>query len=61
MADACHYRNCDHIEEVIRAKTNPTPKADTRAATFSDLRKVERLRALRDNPAATKGEKRAAC
>ncbi|NOD83757.1 hypothetical protein [Ruegeria sp. HKCCD6119] len=53
--------NCaQSIREVLAlGKPKPTPKPETRAATLDDLRKVERLRALRDNPAATEGEKRA--
>ncbi len=47
---------CSSIREVLAiGKTKAAPKPDTRAATLDDLRKVERLRALRDNPAATEG------
>ena len=38
----------------------PEPKREKRAATLDDLRKVERLRALRDDPSATEGERNAA-
>ncbi|WP_170381495.1 hypothetical protein [Ruegeria atlantica] len=44
----------------FKAGLKAAQKVETRAPTLDDLRKVERLRALRDNPAATEGEKRAA-
>lgn len=49
---------CTSIREVLApGKTPKEPKRETRAATLNDLRKVERLRALRDGPAATEGER----
>ena len=47
------------INDALKTK-KPAPKPETRAATLDDLRKVERLRALRDDPSATEGEKQAA-
>ncbi|WP_170381898.1 DUF3102 domain-containing protein [Ruegeria atlantica] len=47
---------CSSIREVLAiGKTKAAPKPDIRAATLDDLREVERLRALTDNPAATEG------
>ncbi|WP_342070560.1 DUF3102 domain-containing protein [Yoonia algicola] len=51
----CHSRvtfdRCTSIREVLAiGKDKPTPKQELRAATLDDLRKVERLRALRDDP-----------
>jgi hypothetical protein len=55
------FKIADSIAEVLAlGKPKPAPKPDTRAATLNDLRKVERLRALRDDPSATEGEKQAA-
>ncbi len=43
-----------------KPKADPKPQpVERRLATLNDLRKVERLRALRDDPAATEGEKEA--
>lgn len=36
---------------------DPEPQPERRAATLDDLRKVERLRALRDDPSAPEGER----
>ncbi|WP_170381496.1 hypothetical protein [Ruegeria atlantica] len=61
VQSAALFDECESIADVLAiGKTKAAPKPDTRAATLNDLRKVERLRALRDNPAATEGEKRAA-
>lgn len=50
------FNACSSIREVLAiGKPKPAPKPDTRAATLDDLRKVERLRALRDDPSATEG------
>lgn len=38
-------------------KPNPEPQQEKRSATHDDLRKVQRLRALRDEPSATDGER----
>lgn len=52
------FKSCNSIREVLAlGKPKPEPAQETRAATLDDLRKVERLRALRDNPAATEGER----
>lgn len=55
---AGNFNRCTSIREVLAlGKTRPAPKSKTRAATLNDLRKVDRLRALRDDPATTEGEK----
>lgn len=59
------FTRCESIAEVLAlGKPKPSaseePKPERRAATLDDLRKVERLRALRDDPACTEGEKAAA-
>ena len=51
------FQLANSIEELTDAKPKPTPKPELRAATLNDLRKVERLRALRDDPSASDGEK----
>ncbi|MCG7494714.1 DUF3102 domain-containing protein [Thalassobius sp. Cn5-15] len=49
---------CDSIRDVLTlGKTPKPPPQQTRAATLNDLRKVERLRALRDDPSASEGER----
>ncbi|SMR83293.1 hypothetical protein SAMN04488030_3209 [Aliiroseovarius halocynthiae] len=58
----CHSRvafdQCTSIREVLAlGKPSRTPKPERRSATLDDLRKVERLRALRDDPSATEGER----
>jgi len=55
------FKSCNSIREVLAlGKPKTEPVQETRAATLDDLRKVERLRALRDSPAATEGEREAA-
>lgn len=55
------FDRCDSIREVLAlGKTPKEPPKQTRSATLDDLRKVERLRALRDDPSATEGERAAA-
>lgn len=57
-ADARAFASCETIQDALAtAKPKPTPKQELRAATLDDLRKVERLRALRDDPGASEGEK----
>ena len=57
-ADARAFASCETIQDALApAKPKPTPKQELRAATLNDLRKVERLRALRDDPGASEGEK----
>lgn len=52
------FEACTSIREVLAlGKTPKAPVQQTRSATLDDLRKVERLRALRDDPSATEGEK----
>lgn len=52
------FTRCDSISDVLAlGKPKPEPKPVHRAATLDDLRKVERLRALRDDPAVSAGEK----
>ncbi|MBO9473268.1 DUF3102 domain-containing protein [Shimia sp. R10_1] len=52
------FDRCDSIREVLAlGKTPKEPPQQTRPATLDDLRKVERLRALRDDPAASEGER----
>jgi hypothetical protein len=52
------FDQCKSIREVLALGKPPkAPKVETRAATLNDLRKVERLRALRDCPTATEGER----
>lgn len=52
------FDQCASIREVLAlGKTPKAPVQQTRSATLDDLRKVERLRALRDDPSATEGEK----
>lgn len=46
------FQRADSINEVLDYKPKPEPKPTYRAATLDDLRKVERLRALRDDPGA---------
>lgn len=49
---ALDFEVCASIREVLAlGKTKKAPVQETRAATLDDLRKVERLRALRDDPA----------
>ncbi|MGX0975210.1 hypothetical protein ACSSVY_000912 [Roseovarius sp. MBR-51] len=48
------FKQCDSIADVLAlGKPKPEPKPVHRAATLDDLRKVERLRALRDDPVTT--------
>ncbi|MBO9479263.1 DUF3102 domain-containing protein [Shimia sp. R11_0] len=55
---AAGFNRCDSIREVLAlGKTPKEPPQQTRPATLDDLRKVERLRALRDDPAASEGER----
>ena len=50
------FRSANTIRELLVTKPpKPAPK-QIRPATLDDLRKVERLRALRDDPAASDGE-----
>ncbi len=49
------FDRANSIREALELKDKPAPKVERRAATLNDLRKVERLRALRDDPAATEG------
>lgn len=50
------FDRANSIREVLDLKDKkPEPEPERRAATLNDLRKVERLRALRDDPAATEG------
>lgn len=52
------FDTCTSIADVLAlGKTPKAPVQQTRSATLDDLRKVERLRALRDDPSATEGEK----
>ena len=52
------FDTCTSIADVLAlGKPKPEPKPVHRAATLDDLRKVERLRALRDDPAVSEGEK----
>ncbi|SHG75177.1 Protein of unknown function [Cognatiyoonia sediminum] len=53
------FDRCTSIREVLSlGKPQPEePKRPTRAATLDDLRKVERLRSLRDDPSASEGER----
>ncbi|SMR81497.1 Protein of unknown function [Aliiroseovarius halocynthiae] len=52
------FEACASIREVLAlGKTPKAPVQQTRSATLDDLRKVERLRALRDDPSATEGER----
>ena len=45
------FEQADSIRDVLDHKAlKSTPKQELRAATLDDLRKVERLRALRDSP-----------
>jgi len=61
IARPCEFAICESIADVLSlGKPKPTPKPELRAATLDDLRKVERLRALRDSPAASEGERDAA-
>ena len=58
----CHSRvtfdQCTSIREVLAlGKPKKAPVQETRSATLDDLRKVERLRSLRDCPTATEGER----
>lgn len=56
-ADTRAFAACETIQDALAtAKPKPTPKQELRAATLDDLRKVERLRALRDDPTASVGE-----
>lgn len=53
-----NFKRCTSIADVLAlGKPKPEPKVERRAATLDDLRKVERLRALRDDPAVSEGEK----
>lgn len=55
---AATFNRCDSIREVLAlGKTAKEPPQQARPATLDDLRKVERLRALRDDPAASEGER----
>ncbi|MCU9839674.1 DUF3102 domain-containing protein [Ruegeria sp. WL0004] len=65
IAQPCEFARCESIADVLAlGKPKPSASEETkperRAATLDDLRKVERLRALRDDPACTESE-RAAC
>lgn len=52
------FNRCTPIREVLAlGKTPKEPSKPHRPATLDDLRKVERLRALRDDPAVTEGER----
>lgn len=52
------FEQCDSIRHVLAlGKPKPEAQPERRSATLDDLRKVERLRALRDNPAASQGER----
>ncbi|EAQ45626.1 hypothetical protein MED193_08233 [Roseobacter sp. MED193] len=52
------FNYCESIADVLAlGKPKPEPTPVHRAATLDDLRRVERLRALRDNPAASQGER----
>ena len=57
----CKFEAASSIREVLDIKDKPQAEpepapVERRAATLNDLRKVERLRALRDDPASTEGE-----
>lgn len=53
-----NFIHCNSISEVLDlGKPSNAPKVKTRPATLNDLSKVERLRALRDCPTATEGER----
>ncbi|RED12887.1 DUF3102 domain-containing protein [Pontivivens insulae] len=51
--DRVHFETCFSMDEVIRAK----PNKEKRTATLDDLRKVEKLRAKRDDPATNDAER----
>ncbi|MCL6285995.1 DUF3102 domain-containing protein [Ruegeria sp. 2012CJ41-6] len=56
---AADFNRCDSIREVLAmGKPKAEPQTQRRAATLDDLRKVERLRALRDDPGAAEGERK---
>ncbi|SFR33201.1 Protein of unknown function [Yoonia tamlensis] len=58
LTTRCKFDQCNSIREVLAlGKPKPTPKQERRAATLDDLRKVERLRALRDDPEIISREK----
>lgn len=51
---AGNFARCESIAEVLAlGKPKKEPQPERRAPTLDDLRKVERLRALRDDPAAS--------
>lgn len=53
-----NFKRCTSIAEVLAlGKPKPEPVKVHRAATLDDLRKVEHLRATRDGPSATDGER----
>ncbi len=47
------FQLANSIEEITDPTPKPEPKQEKRAATLDDLRKVERLRALRDDHEAS--------
>ena len=53
------FDECNSIREVLNIgkEDRQSPPQERRSATLDDLRKVERLRALRDDPSATEGER----
>ena len=53
------FARADSINEVLDYKPKPEPTKVHRAATLDDLRKVEHLRAKRDDPATTAAEREA--
>lgn len=60
MTDVGQFEAADTLDELVETKNikqRRAEKPETRSATLDDLRKVERLRALRDDPSATEGEK----
>ena len=59
-ADARAFATCETIQDALApAKPKPEPAKAHRAATLDDLRKVEHLRAKRDDPATTAAEREA--
>lgn len=61
--DVVAFARAETLDELVEAKTikqRREEKVERRAATLDDLRKVERLQALRDDEGAPDGERQAA-
>ena len=54
------FQRANSVNEMLDYKPKQEPKQQTKTATLNDLRKVEHLRALRDDPSVSLWEKEAA-